>query len=128
MGDQKVDMEIVELREQTARDLALIKSRMYDGVAASRSGSEVQELVNTVEATMADLHRFSQLTTYISNGGDSDQKHSFLSTNYPKLKTVIHARRNLERCFRGLDFFSQIPSTCDRMRDQLISCEWTDHE
>lgn len=125
-GTQKMDKEIVKLREQTARDLALINSRLNDGVAAS--GSEVQELVNAVEATKGDLARLNQLTTYISNGGDADKKHSFLLTNYPKLKTAINGRRNLARCFRELDFFSQIPSTCDRMREELNSCEWTDHE
>ena len=75
-GAQTMDMEIPKLREQTARDMTLINSRLYDGVSAS--GSEVQELVNTVEATKADLHRLSQLTDDISNGGESDQKRSFL--------------------------------------------------
>jgi Exocyst complex component Sec6 len=123
---QKMDKEIAKLREQTARDLALINSRLNDGVAAS--GSEVQELVNAVEATKSDLTRLRQLTTYISNGGNLEHKHSFLLTNHPKLKTAINSRRNLARCFRELDFFSQIPSTCERMREQLNSCEWTDHE
>ena len=49
-------------------------------------------------------------------------------TRYPKLKKAINARRNLARCFRELDFYSQIPVTCDRLRDDLHSAEWTDNE
>ena len=123
---QKFDKEIDKLKESTMRELALINARLNDGVAAS--GSEVQELVNAVTATKGDLQRLKLLTQYISNGGDFDQSHTFLLTNYPKLKTAIHARRNLARCFRELDFFSQIPATCDRLRDELNSCEWTDRE
>jgi hypothetical protein len=125
-GAQKMDKEIVKLREQTERDLALINNRLNDGVAAS--GSEVQELVNAVEATKSDLMHLRQLMTYISNGGEAEKRHEFLLTNYPKLKTAIHARRNLTRCFRELDFFGQIPSTCDSLREKLNTCEWTDYE
>lgn len=125
-GTQKTDKEIDKLRESTKRELALINNRLEDGVAAS--GSEVQELVNAVMTTKNDLARLRELTTYISNGGDLEAQHQFLLTNFPKLKTAINARRNLSKCFRELDFFSQIPATCDRLRDELNSCEWTDHE
>jgi hypothetical protein len=125
-GSQKFDKEIEKLKESTTRELALINARLNDGVAAS--GSEVQELVNAVTATKGDLQRLKLLTEYISNGGDLEQTHTFLLTNYPKLKTAINARKNLARCFKELDFFSQIPATCDRLRDELNACEWTDHE
>lgn len=134
-GAAKVDKEISKLRAATQRELALINARLNDGVAAS--GSEVQELVNAVLATKDDLGRLRELSTYIhsqqsvdgsnSENGSASQN-NFLLTKYPKLKKAVNARRNLGRCFRELDFFSQIPATCDRLREELHAGEWTDHE
>ncbi|GKY99268.1 hypothetical protein MPSEU_000881900 [Mayamaea pseudoterrestris] len=125
-GSSKMDAEIAKLRNSTNRQLALINTRLNDGVAAT--GTEVQELVNAVIATKDDIGRLRELSTYVSNAGDVDQANQFMLTKYPKLKQAINARRNLARCFRELDFFSQIPSTCDRLREELQSCEWTAHE
>jgi len=125
-GSTKMDKEISKLRNSTNRQLALINARLNDGVAAT--GSEVQELVNAVIATKDDIGRLRELSTYVSNAGDVDQANQFMLTKYPKLKQAINARRNLARCFRELDFFSHIPSTCDRLREELQSCEWTAHE
>jgi hypothetical protein len=123
-GTQKIDKEIEKLRGSTARELALINARLNDGVAAS--GSEVQELVNAVTKTKGDLGKLRELSTYISQGGIDTN--SALLANYPKLKLTIHARRNLARCFREVDFFTQIPATCERLRDEMHSSEWTDEE
>ena len=125
-GASKMDREIAKLRSTTQRQLALINARLNDGVAAS--GGEVQELVNAVMATKEDLGRLRELSTYISNTGDVERSSKFMLTRYPKLKKAINARRNLARCFRELDFYSQIPVTCDRLREELHSGEWTDHE
>jgi hypothetical protein len=127
-GPSKMDKEIAKLRGGTARQLALVNSRLNDGVAAS--GGEVQELVNAVNSTKDDLGRLRELTTYISNTGDvqSTRSQTFMLTRYPKLKKAINARRNLARCFRELDFYSQIPLTCDRLREELHSAEWTEVE
>lgn len=125
-GSTKFDKEISKLRNSTNRQLALINARLNDGVAAT--GSEVQELVNAVIATKDDIGRLRELSTYVSNAADVDQANQFMLTKYPKLKQAINARRNLARCFRELDFFAQIPSTCDRLREELQSCEWTAHE
>jgi hypothetical protein len=133
-GAAKVDKEISKLRASTQRELALINARLNDGVAAS--GSEVQELVNAVTATKDDLGRLRELSTYIhsqqsldanSENGSAAQN-NFLLTKYPKLKKAVNARRNLGRCFRELDFFSQIPATCDRLREELHAGEWTEQE
>jgi hypothetical protein len=97
---------------------------LNDGVAAS--GSEVQELVNAVTKTKGDLGKLRELSTYISQGGIDSS--SALLANYPKLKLTINARRNLARCFRELDFFTQIPATCERLRDEMHTSEWTDEE
>jgi hypothetical protein len=51
-----------------------------------------------------------------------------LLQDYPRLKAAIHARRNLARCFRELDFFTQIPATCERLRDEMHSSEWSEEE
>jgi hypothetical protein len=75
-----------------------------------------------------DISRLRELSTYVRNTGDVDDANQFLLTKYPRLKQAINARRNLARCFRELDFFAQIPSTCDRLREELQSCEWTTHE
>jgi hypothetical protein len=122
----KMDQEISKLRHTTKRQLALINARLNDGVAAT--GSEVQELVNAVTATKDEIGRLRELTTYVSNASDVDDANQFMLTKYPKLKQAINARRNLARCFRELDFFAQIPSTCDRLRDELHANEWTTHE
>lgn len=125
-GATKMDKEIAKLRNSTKRQLALINARLNDGVAAT--GSEVQELVNLVIATKDDIGRLRELSTYVSNTASVDETNQFMLTKYPKLKQAINARRNLGRCFRELDFFSQIPSTCDRLREELHAGEWTAHE
>jgi len=47
---------------------------------------------------------------------------------YPLLRGCVNARRNLSRCFRELEFFSQIPAVCDRLRGELQAGEWTEEE
>jgi len=59
---------------------------------------------------------------------DSISNTNFLLEHHPKLRKTIHARRNLFRCFRELEFFSQIPSTCERLREDLHRSEWTEDE
>jgi len=152
-GPSKMDAEIAKLRNGTARQLAMVNTRLNDGVAAS--GGEVQELVNAVNSTKNDLHRLRELSTYIggvendgnisTSGGTTGnsvtttgtptpknnmmaRSQAFVLTNYPKLKKAINARRNLARCFRELDFYSQIPVTCDRLREELHQAEWTELE
>eukprot|EP00529_Nitzschia_sp_RCC80_P008811 CAMPEP_0113453782 /NCGR_PEP_ID=MMETSP0014_2-20120614/7529_1 /TAXON_ID=2857 /ORGANISM="Nitzschia sp." /LENGTH=1191 /DNA_ID=CAMNT_0000345175 /DNA_START=500 /DNA_END=4075 /DNA_ORIENTATION=+ /assembly_acc=CAM_ASM_000159 len=150
-GPSKMDRELAKLRGGTSRHLSLVNSRLNDGVAAS--GGEVQELVNAVNSTKDDLGRLRELSTYINTGGatsggatgmgggvsvaDSSsgavgpaamRSQTFMLTRYPKLKKAINARRNLARCFRELDFYSQIPLTCDRLREELHEAEWTDIE
>ena len=155
-GPSKMDKEIGKLRGGTARQLTMVNSRLNDGVAAS--GGEVQELVNAVNSTKDDLGRLRELSTYIGGVGSGNslpndgntvggeeisltsskssgvknnmmaRSQTFMLTKYPKLKKAINARRNLARCFRELDFYSQIPLTCDRLREDLHQAEWTDVE
>jgi hypothetical protein len=141
-GALKMDKEIEKLRTSAQRELGLINARLNDGVAAS--GAEVQELVNAVTVTKSDLGKLRQLCTYITDSASSGvvaaasgavgphgaltEKDEFILTRYPRLKAAINARRNLFRCFRELEFFSHIPSTCDRLRDELHSGEWTADE
>jgi len=124
-AELKMDKETNKLRGAIQRDLAIINARLNDGVAAS--GLEVQELVNAVGATKDDIGRLRELTTYISDGQISDRD-EFLLAQYPYLRKAINARRNINRCFRELEFFSQIPSTCERLRDELHGGEWTAEE
>ena len=151
-GPSKMDKEIAKLRGGTARQLTMVNSRLNDGVSAS--GGEVQELVNAVNSTKDDLGRLRELSTYIGGvnsfpndgntvGGEEislgtetsgvknnmmARSQTFMLTKYPKLKKAINARRNLARCFRELDFYSQIPLTCDRLRESLHQAEWTEVE
>lgn len=150
-GPSKMDKEMAKLKATSQRTLALINARLNDGVAAS--GAEVQELVNAVNSTKDDLGRLRELSTYISGGaagnvnaigiprglqasaannpaalGAEERSQKFMLTRYPKLKKAINARRNLARCFRELDFYSQIPVTCDRLREELHANEWTENE
>lgn len=124
-AELKMDKETNKLRAMIQRDLSIINARLNDGVAAS--GLEVQELVNAVGATKDDIGRLRELTTYISDGQISDRD-AFLLAKYPYLRKAINARRNINRCFRELEFFSQIPSTCERLRDELHGGEWTEEE
>ncbi len=132
-GGLKIDKEIDKLRASTQRELTLINTRLNDGVAAS--GAEVNELVNAVSATKSELGRLRELATYISSGYRKDGslatkgvKEGILLADYPRLKRAINARRNIFRCFRELEFFSQIPLTCDRLREELHHGEWTANE
>lgn len=124
-AELKMDKETNKLRGMIQRDLSIINARLNDGVAAS--GLEVQELVNAVAATKDDIGRLRELTTYISDGQISDRD-EFLLAKYPYMRKAINARRNINRTFRELEFFSQIPSTCDRLRDELHGGEWTAEE
>ena len=137
-GALKMDKEIEKLRAGAQQELGLINARLNDGVAAS--GAEVQELVSAVTQTKEDLGKLRELCTYITDSASSGLagaapssgvrggEDEFILTRYPRLKAAINARRNLFRCFRELDFFSHIPSTCDRLRDDLHSGEWTEDE
>ncbi len=145
-GGLKIEKEVEKLRASAQRELTLINTRLNDGVAAS--GSEVQEMVNAVQATRMDLGRLRELVTYISSGykedsfdkdltngsGDgikedgSNEEVKVILSNFPRLKRAINARRNIFRCFRELEFFSQIPLTCDTLREELHAGEWTEHE
>ncbi len=120
----KLDKQIEIFRQETQKELSLVNSRLNDGVAAS--GAEVQELVNAVSSTKNDLARLRELDLLLSVEEESER--TGLLTHYPRLKQSMNARRNLNRCFRELDFFSQISSTCDRLRDELHSGEWTADE
>ena len=127
-ADLKMDKETNKLRTMIQRDLSIINARLNDGVAAS--GLEVQELVNAVIAAKEDIGRLRELTTYISDehGPNSSRRDEFLLAKYPYLRKAINARRNINRCFRELDFFGHIPSTCERLRDDLNSGEYTEEE
>ena len=132
-GSMKIEKEIEKLRSSAQRELTLINTRLNDGVSAS--GAEVQELVNAVSATKNELGRLRELTTYISSGYKKEYSNralgggdGFLLSEFPRLKRVINARRNIFRCFRELEFFAQIPMTCDRLREELHQGEWTENE
>jgi hypothetical protein len=58
----KMDREIAKLRGSTKRALALVNSRLKDGVVAT--GSEVEALVNAVVATKDDISRLRDLSSY----------------------------------------------------------------
>jgi len=126
-AELKMDKETNKLRAMIQRDLSIINARLNDGVAAS--GLEVQELVNSVAAAKDDIGRLRELTTYISDGQTfASNRDEFLLAKYPYLRKAINARRNINRFFRELEFFSHIPSTCERLRDDLHGGEWTDEE
>ncbi len=127
VAEHKIDKETNKLRAMIQRDLSIINARLNDGVAAS--GLEVQELVNSVAAAKEDIGRLRELTTYISDGQTfASNRDEFLLAKYPYLRKAINARRNINRFFRELEFFSHIPSTCERLRDDLHGGEWTDEE
>ena len=124
-SELKMEREIDRLRRATEQELSFVNSRLNDGVASS--GAEVQELVQAVSETKGEIAHLRKMFSYISKGGDSKEG-EFLLADYPKLRHAIHARKNLFRCFRDLDFFANIPSTCTRLRDELSAAEYTPHE
>ena len=124
-SDLKMEREIDRLRRATEQELSFVNTRLNDGVASS--GEEVQELVQAVTETRGEISHLRKMFSYISKGGDAKEG-DFLLADYPKLRCAIHARKNLFRCFRDLEFFANIPSTCTRLREELSSAEYTPHE
>ena len=130
----KLDIEIEKLEHTTQQQLELIKARLNEGV--NSSGHEVQDLVNSVVNTKSELQRLRQTSSMINNAsedadgvaGVAGAQTTFAINKYPHLKYAINARRNLQKCFRELNFFSQIPENCARLTDELNSSEWTEHE
>jgi hypothetical protein len=130
----KMDIEIEKLEMVTRQQLDMANLRLKEGVASS--GREVQELVNSVVGTKSELARLRQTSSMISNASDNadgvagmaSQQMTFSINKYPHLKLAINARRNLQKCFRELTIFSQIPETCAKLTDELNSSEWTEQE
>ena len=120
---QRFEKEMSKLRQSTQRDLTTINTRLNEGVAAT--GAEVRELVDAVQVAKTDIHRLRQLATYITPSVTSDSDNKFMLAPYPKLQKVTFARKNLTKCFREVDFFSAIPATCERLREELGSSEYT---
>jgi hypothetical protein len=56
-----------------------------------------------------------RVSTYVSDTGDVEQTNQFMLT-YPKLKQAL--TRDMTGNFRELDFFSQIPHTCERLQEK----------
>lgn len=120
---QRFEKEMSKVRLATQRDLTLINTRLNEGVAAT--GAEVRELVDAVQLAKTDIYRLRQLATYITPSVTSDTENKYMLAPYPKLQKVTFARKNLTKCFREVDFFSQIPHTCERLREELHSGEYT---
>ena len=51
---------------------------------------------------------------------DTDALGSYLA-DYPKLKNINNARRNIKKCFNEIDYFHEIPLLCSRLKDELHS-------
>ena len=130
----KMDYEIEKLEKTVTKQLALINNRLNNGVASS--GYEVQELVNSVVSTKSELVRLRETSSMLSNAGDTldgvagaaATQTTFAINKYPHLKFAINARRNLQKCFRELAFFSQIPENCSRLQNELSEAEYSDSE
>jgi len=130
----KMDIEIEKLEKMIREQLNVINDRLNKGVTTS--GNEVQELVNSVVNTKSELVKLREQSSMISNVSDNADgvagvaatQTSFAINKYPHLKYAINARRNLQKCFRELTFFSQIPESCAQLTDELNSSEWTETE
>lgn len=120
----KMEKEVEWMRNRVQRELTLVNARLNEGVAAS--GAEVQELVNAVAATRGDLGQLRNMVTYITQSVNNQDE--FILKNCPRLRSIMNARRNLFTCFRDLEFFDQMPTTCNRLREELHSGEWTTDE
>jgi hypothetical protein len=130
-GSSKMDKELTILRCRTQRHLAVIEAQMSDGKVIP-TGGEVQDFVTAVSAITndEDLGKLQELSTYITNasGGGAERSSQILPPGYPRLSKAINARRNLQRCFRELDFYCEIKERCDRLREELFSSEKMPHE
>ena len=130
----KMDYEIEKLEKTVTKQLSLINNRLNNGVASS--GYEVQELVNSVVNTKSELVRLRETSSMLSNAGDTldgvsgaaATQTTFAINKYPHLKFAINARRNMQKCFRELAFFSQIPENCARLQNELSEAEYSDGE
>jgi len=130
----KMDIEIEKLEKSTRAQLDAINVRLNNGVASS--GHEVQELVNSVVSTKGELVKLRETSSMLSNAGDTldgvsgaaATQTTFAINKYPHLKYAINARRNLQKCFRELAFFSEIPVKCADLKDELQQAEWSEDE
>ena len=130
----KMDFEIEKLEKTVRIQLDLINNRLNNSVASS--GYEVQELVNSVVSTKSELVKLRETSSMLSNAGDTldgvagaaATQTTFAINKYPHLKYAINARRNLQKCFRELAFFSQIPENCSRLKNELQGAEWSESE
>jgi hypothetical protein len=131
----KMDVEIEKLEKTVRAQLEVITLRLNKGVAAS--GSEVQDLVNSVISTKGALVNLRKTSSMINDAsgkgvegvaGMAASQTTFAINKYPHLKFAINARKNLTKCFRELEFFSLIPENCARLSEMLNSAEWSEHE
>lgn len=130
----KMDYEIEKLEKTVRKQLDLINNRLNNGVASS--GYEVQELVNSVVSTKSELVRLRETSSMLSNAGDTldgvsgaaATQTTFAINKYPHLKFAINARKNMQKCFRELAFFSQIPENCARLQNELSEAEYSENE
>ena len=142
-GSFKLSQELIKLRARVQNQLDNIQYRLNDGNVAV-SGLDVQEVVTAVVAATADDNRVSRNDPTSSDGGlghllklsaviaskkvmeaswsevaPSPTLAKAFSKRFPRLLQVSSARQNLQRCMRDIDYFHQIPMTCDRLRDAL---------
>ncbi|CAB9504760.1 Exocyst complex component [Seminavis robusta] len=130
----KMDIEIEKLEKTVRLQLDVINIRLKKGVATS--GNEVQELVNSVVNAKSELVKLRQTSSVLSTAGGTFDTVSGMATHqttfainkYPHLKYAINARKNLQKCFRELTFFSQIPENCAHLVDMLLGAEWSEKE
>jgi len=132
-SENHFEKEMEKLKLSTQKELSLVNTRLNEGVAAT--GAEVKELVESVKNAKKDIMRLDELSTCISPGNGSESKNkldlsssSFILAPYPKLQKMVWARRNIQRCFRDIDFFANISGMCEKLTDRLYVGEYTKDE
>jgi len=124
-GYLKMEREIDHLRRTTKQHLNMINARLADGVKSS--GTEVHELVQSVEKTKGDIDQLKKTFTYISQKGDA-KTGGYLLAGYDTMRDAINARKNLARCFTDLQNFANISTSCTKMHDSLSRAEYQRNE
>eukprot|EP00957_Ditylum_brightwellii_P014705 1108952-Ditylum_brightwellii.AAC.1 len=107
--------------------------RIMQHLSASKNNSsshELNQIMSRINHKRGLVHqerghakkaqkRFEQSHDILSEIGDDTIRRQFLMSNLPRLKAVTSSQASVEQCINQLNFFSEIPSICQRLQNEL---------
>jgi hypothetical protein len=118
---QRLDTYVANYKFATQQKLNFYNSQLTEGEVVV-TDADVQELVRAIQdptTRKKKQGRLRELSTYVLVTNTDEMVQSKALAKCPKLKRVNHARRNLKKCFQELEYYSEIPLLCERLREEL---------